>query len=103
MPIVVNELIMLVFGRKGPPMPLSWFLPVMCHLSAGEAERWPGGTPEPASKGMKRPIPEFGTNVFLLRASLVQRRAALVCSGKRAGTEGTFPPLNGLDERAATR
>ena len=56
---------MLVFGRKGPPMPLSWFLPVMCHLSAGEAERWPGGTPEPASKGMKRPIPEFGTNFVI--------------------------------------
>ena len=74
------------------------------HLSASPAERRPGGTPEPVSKGMKRPIPEFGTNIFLLRASLVQRRAALVCSGKRAGTEGTFPPpLNGLDERAATR
>ena len=73
-------------------MPLSLFLPVICHLAAGEAERRPGGIPEPVSKGMKRPIPEFGTNIFLLRASLVQRRAAPVCSGKRAGTEEAFPP-----------
>ena len=74
------------------------------HFSASQAERRLGGIPEPVSKGMKRPIPEFGTNIFLLRASLVQRRAAPVCSGKRAGTEEAVPPpLNGLDERAAAR